>query len=62
MQNFVTAIALVLVLEGLLPFLAPSSWRSVMRRIGTLADGQIRFVGLASILIGVALLLLLMLD
>lgn len=58
MQTVVAAIALMLVFEGLLPFFSPSSWRSVVRRIGSLADGQIRFFGMASILVGVALLLL----
>jgi uncharacterized protein YjeT (DUF2065 family) len=39
---------------------APATWRTVMRRIGSLADGQIRFFGLASILAGAVLLLLLL--
>jgi len=54
-----TAIALVLVLEGLLPFLAPRLWRDTFRRIMQLTDGQIRFVGLTSMLVGLLLLLLL---
>lgn len=58
MHTFATAIALMLVLEGLLPFASPASWRTVMRRIGSMADGQIRFFGLSSILVGLALLLL----
>jgi uncharacterized protein YjeT (DUF2065 family) len=57
MQNLLAAFALMLVFEGLLPFLSPASWRSVMRRIGSMADGQIRFFGLASILAGIGLLL-----
>ncbi len=57
-MSLVTAVALLLILEGLLPFAAPSAWRTVMRRIGGLADGQIRFFGLASILAGTGLLLL----
>jgi len=52
------AVALMLVLEGLLPFLSPSSWRSVFERATRLSDGQIRFIGLSSMLIGLALLLL----
>jgi uncharacterized protein len=60
MQIFVTAVALMLVFEGVLPFVSPASWRTVMRRIGAMADGQIRFFGLASILVGLALLLLLL--
>jgi hypothetical protein len=52
----ITAIALVLVIEGLLPFLAPSAWRETFRRILQLSDGQIRFFGLTSMIIGLLLL------
>ena len=48
------ALALVLVLEGLLPFLAPGLWRESFRRLVLLTDGQLRFVGLVSITIGLA--------
>jgi uncharacterized protein YjeT (DUF2065 family) len=51
------AIALMLVLEGLLPFLSPQSWRSMFERATKLSDGQIRFIGLSSMLIGLVLLL-----
>jgi len=51
------AFALMLIIEGLLPFLAPSLWRDTFRRIMQLTDGQIRFFGLASILAGFVLLL-----
>ena len=51
------AVALMLVLEGLLPFLSPRSWRSMFERVTQLSDGQIRFVGLSSMLVGVVLLL-----
>jgi len=51
------AFALMLVIEGLLPFLAPSAWRETFRRLMQLTDGQIRFIGLASMLVGLALLL-----
>ncbi|MBI3140871.1 MAG: DUF2065 domain-containing protein [Rhodocyclales bacterium] len=50
------ALALMLVLEGLLPFLAPKVWRDMFRRITELADGQIRFLGLSSIVAGLVLL------
>ena len=50
------AIALVLVIEGLLPFLAPSVWRETFRRILLLSDGQIRFFGLSSMIAGLLLL------
>jgi uncharacterized protein YjeT (DUF2065 family) len=53
------AFALVLVIEGILPFLAPGLWRDTFRRIIELTDGQLRFVGLVSILAGVACLFLL---
>jgi hypothetical protein len=52
------AFALMLIIEGALPFLAPSVWRDTFRRIMLLTDGQIRFVGLASMLVGVLLLAL----
>jgi len=48
------ALALVLVLEGLLPFVAPRFWRESFARLVTLTDGQLRFIGLASILTGLA--------
>ena len=51
------AIALMLVLEGLLPFLSPQRWRSMFQRATQLSDGQIRFVGLSSMIVGVILLL-----
>ncbi|HEY7758388.1 MAG TPA: DUF2065 domain-containing protein [Burkholderiales bacterium] len=51
------AVALMLVLEGALPFLMPRVWRDTFRRLIEMTDGQIRFVGLASMLIGLVLLL-----
>jgi uncharacterized protein YjeT (DUF2065 family) len=48
------AFALVLVLEGLLPFVAPGFWRESFAKLVTLSDGQLRFIGLASILMGLA--------
>ena len=55
--NLLVALALMLVLEGLLPFLAPGAWRETFRRLVALSDGQIRFVGLTSMLIGLFLLM-----
>ena len=54
-----TALALVLVLEGLLPLVAPRVWRDAFRRLTELTDGQLRFVGLAALATGLAALLLL---
>jgi len=50
------ALALVLVFEGLLPFLSPKLWRQVFERATRLSDGQIRFLGLTSMLIGLLML------
>jgi uncharacterized protein YjeT (DUF2065 family) len=56
--TFILAFALMLIIEGVLPFLAPSLWRDTFRRITQMSDGQIRFIGLTSMLIGVLVLLL----
>lgn len=53
------AFALMLVVEGLLPFLSPPTWRQVFERALQMTDGQIRFLGLASIAAGLLLLLVL---
>ncbi|HEY6511731.1 MAG TPA: DUF2065 domain-containing protein [Burkholderiaceae bacterium] len=50
------AVALMLVFEGLLPFLSPTTWRDVFSKALRLSDGQIRFLGLSSMLIGLLLL------
>jgi len=55
--TFLMAFALMLVIEGALPFLAPSLWRDTFRRITKMTDGQIRFVGLTSMMIGLLVLL-----
>ncbi|MBL8445904.1 MAG: DUF2065 domain-containing protein [Zoogloeaceae bacterium] len=57
-SNLLTALALMLVIEGLLPFLAPAAWRETFQRIIQMADGQIRFIGLSSMLLGLVLLTL----
>ena len=56
-DSFLAACALVLVLEGLMPFLAPRICRDAFRRLIELSDGQLRFVGLISIGIGLVLLM-----
>ena len=55
--TFIMALALMLILEGVLPFLAPNLWRDTFRRITQMSDGQIRFVGLSSMIVGLLLLL-----
>ena len=56
-STLLLAFALMLVLEGVMPFLAPSAWRETFRRLIALSDGQLRFVGLSSMLIGIILLM-----
>jgi uncharacterized protein YjeT (DUF2065 family) len=55
--TFIMALALMLILEGVLPFLAPNLWRDTFRRITQMSDGQIRFVGLSSMIVGLLILL-----
>ncbi|MCW5604491.1 MAG: DUF2065 domain-containing protein [Burkholderiales bacterium] len=55
-DSLLAAVALMLVIEGLLPFLLPAAWRDTFRRLIELSDGQLRFIGLASMLAGLALL------
>jgi hypothetical protein len=51
-DSLLAALALVLVVEGLLPLLAPRAWREGVRRLQDLSDGQLRFIGLVAIVIG----------
>lgn len=46
------ALALMLVLEGLLPFLSPGGWRQTFQKLLQLRDGQLRFFGLVAIVLG----------
>lgn len=50
------AFALMLVIEGLLPFFSPRLWRAVFERATRLTDPQLRFLGLSSMLAGLATL------
>lgn len=54
----VPALALMLVFEGVLPFLAPAAWRDAFSHMLRFSDGQLRFIGLISMLAGLLLLLL----
>lgn len=51
-QTLLTAIGLMLVMEGVLPFITPTAWRETFRRLIGLSDGQIRFIGFSSMLLG----------
>ncbi|TXI17497.1 MAG: DUF2065 domain-containing protein [Nitrosomonas sp.] len=56
-ETFLIAIALMLILEGMLPFLSPQTWREMFRRLLEINDSQLRFIGLTSMLVGLMLLL-----
>jgi hypothetical protein len=56
--NLLAAFALMLILEGILPFMAPAAWRETFRKMTELSDGQLRFIGLGSMLGGLLMLLL----
>ena len=59
MDSLWAALALLLILEGILPFCAPGLWRETFRKVTELSDGQLRFVGLISITLGITALLIL---
>lgn len=55
-QILLGALALMMVVEGVLPFISPAQWRAVFERALQLSDGQIRFIGLSSIVGGLVML------
>ncbi|MEE8530195.1 MAG: DUF2065 domain-containing protein [Nitrosomonadaceae bacterium] len=55
-DTLLIAFALMLVLEGILPFLLPSIWRETFKKLTEIGDNQVRFIGLTSMLIGLLLL------
>jgi len=57
-QHLLVAFCLMLIMEGVLPFLYPQRWRKLVVQIAQVNDRHMRFLGLASMLIGLALLLL----
>lgn len=52
MNELLSALALVLIIEGLMPLLSPARWREVFARVLAMSDGQIRFIGLISVVLG----------
>ena len=52
MSSLLTALGLMLLIEGLLPLIAPAAWRETFRRVIELNDGQIRFIGMLATLAG----------
>lgn len=53
---WIMALGLMLVLEGLMPFLFPSAWRETLRKLVQFQDGQLRFLGLTLMLSGLLLI------
>jgi len=58
-DTLLIAIALMLILEGMMPFLSPRTWREAFKKLIEMGDGQIRFIGLSSMMVGLLLLMLL---
>nr|VFJ92210.1 MAG: hypothetical protein BECKH772A_GA0070896_1004017 [Candidatus Kentron sp. H]VFJ93166.1 MAG: hypothetical protein BECKH772B_GA0070898_1003917 [Candidatus Kentron sp. H]VFK00009.1 MAG: hypothetical protein BECKH772C_GA0070978_1003817 [Candidatus Kentron sp. H] len=58
-HDFLVAISLVLVIEGIMPFLSPERTRRTMELMARMHNGTLRFVGLTSMLLGVVSLYLL---
>lgn len=57
MGNYwLAALGLMLVLEGIMPFLFPSAWRETLRKVAQFQDGQTRFIGLTLMLSGLLLI------
>ena len=58
LEYWLLGLAMMLVIEGLLPFLLPAMWRETFRKLVLLSDGQLRFVGIIAMLSGLLLLYL----
>lgn len=55
-QDLLIAFSLVLVIEGIMPFISPAGWRSMVLGVARGSDKHIRVVGLISMVAGLALL------
>ena len=58
LDYWLLGLAMMLVIEGLLPFVLPDLWRETFRKMVLLTDGQLRFIGITSMLFGLLLLYL----
>jgi uncharacterized protein YjeT (DUF2065 family) len=56
LEYWLLGLAMMLVIEGMLPFLLPELWRETFRKLVTLSDGQLRFIGVTAMLSGIILL------
>jgi uncharacterized protein len=55
-ESLFNAICLLLIIEGVIPFLYPSKWRALVDKLALIEDRQLRIMGFLSMLLGVALL------
>jgi len=55
-QNFLVALSLVFVIEGIAPFVSPRQWRQALALLVRMDDRKVRLMGLISMLLGTALL------
>lgn len=56
LEYWLLGFAMMLVIEGLMPFLLPELWRETFRKLVSLSDGQLRFVGMTAMISGLLLL------
>lgn len=56
LHYWLIGLAMMLIIEGMIPFLFPELWRETFRKLVTLSDGQLRFVGITAMLVGLLLL------
>lgn len=57
-HDLAVAFCLMLVIEGIIPFLAPNRWRRMLMMLDQIDDNTMRWIGLASMLTGTVLLLI----
>ncbi len=56
LSYWLLGLAMMLVIEGLMPFLFPEMWRTTFRKLVALTDGQLRFVGMTAMISGLLML------
>ena len=56
LDYWLLGLAMMLVIEGMIPFVLPELWREAFRKLVTLSDGQLRFIGITAMLAGIILL------
>lgn len=56
--DLLTALALVFIIEGLMPFIHPSGWRDTLHKVLQFSDRQLRFIGISSMIVGLIVLYL----